>query len=101
MRAPTLTPLEGEVPRCKLTFEDGSKFLMLLELMRIHPFHILISCLAGDVIRGSICLVDNECYLLCVYSLVKGCTLALSFVLYFAGKCLSCPSDEDFFFAKE
>lgn len=44
MRAPTLTPLEWEVPRCKLTFEDGSKFMMLLELMRIHAFHILISC---------------------------------------------------------
>jgi hypothetical protein len=36
-----------------------------------------------------------------MYSLVKGCTLALSFVLYFVGKCLSWPSDEDFFFAKE
>ncbi len=59
MRVPTLTPLEWEVPRCELTFEDGSKFVMLLELMRIHPFHILISCLAGDVICGSICLVDN------------------------------------------
>lgn len=59
MRAPTLTPLEWEVPRCKLTFEDGSKFVMLLELMRIHPFHILVSCLAGDVTCDSICLVDN------------------------------------------
>jgi hypothetical protein len=59
VRAPTLTPLGWEVPRCKLTFEDGSKFVMLLELMRIHHFHILISCLAGDVIRGSICLDDN------------------------------------------
>jgi hypothetical protein len=37
----------------------GSKFVMLLKLMRIHPFHILISCLACDVIHGSICLVDN------------------------------------------
>jgi hypothetical protein len=44
VRAPTLTPLEWEVLRCKLTFEDGTKFVMLLQLMRIHPFHILISC---------------------------------------------------------